>query len=445
VIEDKRMASAIYDDLRDQLILSNDRRAVLPAQNYEAALKKKEEKEAEERRKTEERRRRREAERKEAEERRRSKEEERRRRKEAEERKRRKEAEERKRKEAEERKRKEEERRWRKEEEKIRKLLLTPPPKQVTGSTGSRVKLLLGTSGVDYVLFLDESDGLSEWQSPSWSTGKGSLPSGLALQVNECAAQGRHITNVAFGQSGEWFVSAKKRNRTGACSWWGDVDAIASDQIGEYAAAAPRLQVSFGNETNRVLLVSGNNGYWTTGVDHDLQARLNSINQSKHTIEVARLFSNGGYFIGSEGTVTWKALGAHLANEVKSGRNEGISDVARAHDGSWVVIRPDRFIASAGVSQELTTRLTLFYQMQKNRVLLRENTIRAFHADQKALLVELTRLERKRAERARQEQQREKAQAEKKATERRMEMSGRAVQRQSEEEILGKRRFLRTM
>jgi hypothetical protein len=391
---DEEIAGKLYDDMRDALILAGPG-VVLPSQDY--ALNRRNRQEAERKKREEDERRRRELV-----ECKRLKEEERRKRTEGDERRRRKEAEqEKRRKEAEERKKREEAaRRKRAEEERIRKVYSSSPPRDITGTAGSRVMLLLGTTGSDFVLFCDEDDGETECQSPYWSTGTGSLPHTLAHQLNKCAAEGRYVTTVNFGPSGEWYMSGKKRDGTGATSWWEGVGAVASEQIKVRAKAHHPLQVFFG-DTNKVLLISGKNGFWASGVDCDLSARLDRINKLNASILMVRQYSDGGYFIkDSEGT-EWKGLGTHLANEIKNGGTDSILDVVCARDGSWVVLRPDRYTASGGVSRELTTRLAQFYVTQKGRAQQRVNAISKFHAEKRRAIdrIESEAAARKRATR----------------------------------------------
>ena len=142
-------------------------------------------------------------------------------------------------------------------------------PSPVTGSAGSRIKVILGDSGTEYVYFVDETDGSRDWQSSNWTTGPGGLPLPLAKQLNACIAKGRYITQAVHGPDGEWFVSGRKRDGSGAHSWWGGTDA--TDKIKEWCGKE-RLRVSFG-QAGAWVLQQGQNGYWCSGnVDDNLPA-----------------------------------------------------------------------------------------------------------------------------------------------------------------------------
>ena len=74
-----------------------------------------------------------------------------------------------------------------------------PRPPPVTGSAGSRIKVILGATGDDYLYFFDETHGgTADWQSSGWTTSTGSLPDGLASQLNACSNKGRYITDVWY-------------------------------------------------------------------------------------------------------------------------------------------------------------------------------------------------------------------------------------------------------
>jgi hypothetical protein len=255
-------------------------------------------------------------------------------------------------------------------------------PSSISGTDGSRIKLIFGTSGSDYLLLLDEedADGL-KWQTREWTTGGGGLPSGLASQLNNLPIKGRHATQVAFGPNGEWFVSGCKRDGTGAYTWWGG--SLHSDSIREKVKDASDNKVSFG-DGDTCVIITGRNGYWWTGdVDSNLTSRMERINSANKTIECVRLIRGHGssaYFISDDEGTEWKSLGDALSNELRNGGSDPVLDVAVASDGSWIVLRPNRFSSSTGVSNEITLRLAQFYREQKARREARNAKIRAYDA-----------------------------------------------------------------
>ena len=306
-------------------------------------------------------------------------------------------------------------------------------PSPVTGSAGSRIKVILGDSGTDYIYFVDETDGSRDWQSSNWTTGPGGLPFALAKQLNACGAKGRYITDAAHGPDGEWFVSGRHRDGSGAYSWWGSTDA--TDKIKEWCGKE-RLRVSFGQAGAWVLQL-GQNSYWCSGnVDNDLQTRLAWIHRNGGTVKRVRLLPHGGYFISdSEGTA-WKGLGTHLSEEVKNGGKDEVLDVVEAGDRQWVVIRPERFSMSAGLSDDLANVLSDFYRNHKHRSQARSAEIRQY--DER--LQRLQRIEREERER-REAEEEQRRQEERRAAEQKAREAREAAERKAakEQRVLARR------
>ena len=283
-------------------------------------------------------------------------------------------------------------------------------PSPVTRSAGSRIKVSLGSSGDDYLYLVDETTGSSEWQSRGWTIDSGGLPCSLAKQLNACSAKDRYVTDVAFGPDDEWYVHGKKRDGSGAHGWWGGT--TAGDSLKELISKPQRLQVSFG-DSGRWAFVHGSNGHGMSGnVDDDLQTRVARIHQNTGTINCMRLLPDGGYFISdSEGTA-WKGAGIHLGNELKSGGKDAVLDVAVASDGQWIVIRPERYCASTGVSDALKNQLTRFYREHKQRSQKQAAAITQYDAQKQREQVERA-AQACRQEEQRQAEQRAQAQCEK--------------------------------
>jgi hypothetical protein len=287
----------------------------------------------------------------------------------------------------------------------------------VTGSAGGRIKVILGASGDDYVYFLDETYGDSayDFQTSNWTTGEGSLPSGLAKQLNACTAKHRHITEVAHGPDGEWYVAGQKRDGSGAHAWWGGTEA--ADSIKE-AFSEHRVRASFGgkNYHEKWVIVTGTNGYQTSGnVDPDLSARMQRNHKRRGTIDSVRLLPGGGYFIRDSEGSEWKGAGTHLSEELENGGKDPVLDVAVATDGEWIVIRPDRFQRSTGVSDALASKLARFYREHRQRRDAQTTSIAEYDAREQREQAEREAAARREVER----QEAERLAAEKREAERR--------------------------
>lgn len=253
-------------------------------------------------------------------------------------------------------------------------------PRSISGAAGSRIKLFFGETGSDYLYFFDEDDGSSEWQTNGWTVGPGGLPNGLAKQLNNMSSKGRHVKEVSFGPSDEWYVNGEKRDGTGRHSWWGGCSDSVSDVIKEWTNSSWRLRVCFGPHSTDLIL-KGNNGYSCSFLDDDLESRIKMINRKNGTIHFVRLFPEGGYYIRDTEGSEWKGLGSHLKAEFDKGGV--IHDVVVAGDGSWVVIRSNHYVSSNGVSIKVTQLLTEFYERHKERQNIQSQKIQKYNARMK--------------------------------------------------------------
>ena len=294
-------------------------------------------------------------------------------------------------------------------------------PSPITGSAGSRIRVILGATGSDYLYYLDEDDGTRVWQSKDWTVADGGPPLGLCTQINSMIKKGRHITDVAFeSTSGQWFVTGQKRDGTGAYQWWGGT--LASGAIQEESC-----KVVFGPDDQWIVL-RGRNGYQcSSGIDSDLSSRMHRINSRNKAINFVRLFgaSNGyysndneGYFISDDEGSQWNGdLGEFVGKELKNGGKDKILDVLVAGDGSWIIIRPSRITSSTGVSDALMKDLRQFYKEHQQRQQNRAHEIKVYDLAQKVLQQQQREEEQREADRQVAER-REREMAERRAVER---------------------------
>lgn len=249
-------------------------------------------------------------------------------------------------------------------------------PRAIEGSVGSRIRVILGETGSEYLVLLNEDDGDREWQTTAW---KG-IPNALAKQINSCTSKGRYVKNVDFGTAdSEWFVNGIKRDGSGDHSWWGGT--LFSAEIKE-KVGKDNVQVSFGSDwtgNETCVVIQGPNGYQTRNVDPDLSSRMKRINSRRKTIDFVRLFNNWGYFISDNEGSEWKGIGTECGKELK--KSGTVNDVAVADDGSWVVIHPNSFVTSTGVDSELDGLLRGFFGRQRQRSAKRQREIASYHQE----------------------------------------------------------------
>ena len=88
-------------------------------------------------------------------------------------------------------------------------------PRPIKGTIGSRIRLIFGNTGKNWLLVLDNDNGDSIWQTHNW---KG-IYTKVANQMNNCSNKGRNVKEVDFGPSGSWFINGIKADGTGEHSW----------------------------------------------------------------------------------------------------------------------------------------------------------------------------------------------------------------------------------
>jgi len=277
-------------------------------------------------------------------------------------------------------------------------------PRAIFGTPGSHIRVILGETGSDYLLILNEDDGNKEWQTVDWH---GNIPCALATQINNCISKGRYVKEVDFNTTtGAWFVRGIKRDGTGDYSWWGST--LASNNF----KSSSDQKVSFGTiqsddypyeEEETYVVINGRNGFANSNnLPEDLAKRIQGINSRNKAIKCIRLFDDGGYFICDDEGRQWNGLGEPHGKELKNG-SDTECDVAKAKDGSWIVIRDNHPVISTGISPQLTQKLNSFYSQQRLRKETREREISAYVA--RVHQAEQERLAREQAERERAERQ----------------------------------------
>ncbi|GFH43913.1 hypothetical protein CTEN210_00387 [Chaetoceros tenuissimus] len=291
---------------------------------------------------------------------------------------------------------------------------MTSRPQPISGSIGERIRVILGKDGDEWLLLLNKDNGERKWQTQNWSN----IPFAVAKQLNNCIKKDRKVTIVDFNGNGAWYINAEKHDGSGGHAWWGGTNA--SNEIKQLTNKACSKQVYFGttdynNDTDTYVLISGNNGYQQScSLNQSLVDRMKSCNNRGGTIHFIRLFHDNEYVVKDDNGREWIVDGP-LDDELRNTSGE-VHDVAKARDGSWIVIRDNRFIASQGVSNELRNTLTEFYNEQRRYNSERDAEIRQYDAEQSRLAQEAreraqqeARLQREREERERREREEKEA------------------------------------
>ena len=149
-------------------------------------------------------------------------------------------------------------------------------PRSIDGSIGSKIRIILGKTGNNWLLVFDHDDGNRKWQEHKWSDY--GIPNSLCKQMNNCTTKGRYVDDVDFGPNDGWYVHGIKRDGSGGHSWYGGAVATKS-AIAKTISSSHRVQVSFGSVANTTLetyaILQGRNGYQLSySIDADLTSRI---------------------------------------------------------------------------------------------------------------------------------------------------------------------------
>jgi len=85
-------------------------------------------------------------------------------------------------------------------------LPLPQPPQPIKGSVGSRLQVILGKNGFNWLLLLNEDNGNMEWQMQDWK----SIPHTMEKQIKKCVKKGHYVKEVNFGPTGGWYIHGMK-------------------------------------------------------------------------------------------------------------------------------------------------------------------------------------------------------------------------------------------
>eukprot|EP00549_Striatella_unipunctata_P011361 CAMPEP_0118683402 /NCGR_PEP_ID=MMETSP0800-20121206/6026_1 /TAXON_ID=210618 ORGANISM="Striatella unipunctata, Strain CCMP2910" /NCGR_SAMPLE_ID=MMETSP0800 /ASSEMBLY_ACC=CAM_ASM_000638 /LENGTH=439 /DNA_ID=CAMNT_0006579909 /DNA_START=96 /DNA_END=1415 /DNA_ORIENTATION=- len=286
-------------------------------------------------------------------------------------------------------------------------------PRSIDGSIGSRIRIILGDTGSEYLVLLNEDNGNQKWQTKSWNN----IPVAVAKQINNCTAKSRIIKHIDFGPTGAWYVNGIRLDGSGNHCWWNDTEN--GDSIRETTREETRVTFGSTDDDGEETFVSiaGRNGYSFSNVRHDLSSRIKRIHARRKKINFVRLFADSGYYI-SDDESEWYNVGSHCSNDLEERESSDVCDVAVAGDGSWVVIGEHNYTSSTGVSSSLTKLLSRFYKQQRERQINRKEEIKHFHATQRLIRMVQESIEQNLLKRKKERERRERERLEQERRER---------------------------
>lgn len=246
-------------------------------------------------------------------------------------------------------------------------------PRAIDGTTGSRIRVILGENGSEWLLLLDNDDGNVEWQSHHFKR----IPDALSKQIGVCSEKGRQIEYIDFDPNGSWYVFDRKTDGSGGHGWFGGLDSEGTAEIEKALESPYHCEVALGSNKElqpSLCTLYQRNEYNTINSAASLHDRLKQNHGSDGTVHMIRLFSRGQYYIEDDQGMEWSVL-PNNSVERELRKNEVKEDVAIAGDGSWIIIREETFVCGRGIDSELTDKIRGFFTEQSERRRRREREI----------------------------------------------------------------------
>lgn len=286
-------------------------------------------------------------------------------------------------------------------------------PERIRGSIGERIRVILGDDGNEWLLLLNKDNGERKWQSQSWKD----IPTDVSKQINNCIKKDRKVTKVDFNSDGAWYIEGEKYDGTRSYSWWGGTDAPIEDWLEEnkyskqvYLGTDEDYYYG-GKEETYVLIERGNGFEYSKNLPKQLKDCLKDCNNRRGTINFIRLFDDNKYFISHDRGEEWDLGNRHIDDALQES-SENVQDIARANDGSWIIINDDCFESSNGIDKSLIKALENFYSDQRRWIRERDAEIKEYDKEQSRLAEEArerarreARLQREREELERRQQE----------------------------------------
>ncbi|EQC28381.1 hypothetical protein SDRG_13928 [Saprolegnia diclina VS20] len=223
------------------------------------------------------------------------------------------------------------------------------PPRVAEQAPGRSIPVAI-LQGDEYLLVLNE---VQEDGSFTQSF-KLNLPVGMARQIENCIAKGRHVTHAALGPNDEWYMSGTKPDGTGAHWWASNVSKVFLE------AAAINCRVAFGQDDAFALVDDDDGRVASYGLRYDVEEALYSA-RKVHTFGFDE---DNGFFLKHADGVDTDNIGYWFEHDIlaaKPPRGYGPLVSASYSEGNYVAIYEHWFQTSSGVPVGMSVALEEFY------------------------------------------------------------------------------------
>ena len=181
------------------------------------------------------------------------------------------------------------------------KTIMSPPPRPIDDSAGSRLRAFFGTTSKEFVLLCHEDDGNKSWQSKVWCN----IPVGLDLKL-------RTLDMVHFCSftANDWFLLTQCHQTGKYKSYWNVESSVLHSALTTYSQSNTDIRLVFG-ENGQYVILHGRNGY---------QFGPNIPTQLQSALE--RAYASGHNIVGVHGV---NAQGRFVVHLLKDGENHNDS------------------------------------------------------------------------------------------------------------------------
>lgn len=274
------------------------------------------------------------------------------------------------------------------------------PFRLIEGSPGSRIRAILGATGRNFLLLIDEDDGVRTWQSKSWA----GLPPSLEAKLREVG----YVFHCSVASNGhDWFLSGRCARTQTTQNWWVSDSKRFNAAMEDAIDKGLEVRVAFGDMSiHQYIILLGQNGY-SLGehLPEELVEVLDNIYRDETNIARVRGLSARGVFLVEEcvdddndadeasmvssivrSVYHAQGLSQHLQSALEAfvENQQDLHEVAiGTEDSSWLVIRDEAWDGSIGIHDDLASGLDQFYSRHMERQRLAQEKVSLFNEERR--------------------------------------------------------------
>jgi hypothetical protein len=259
-------------------------------------------------------------------------------------------------------------------------------PRRIQGPAGARIRILLGRTGDEYLLILNEDDGMKEFQTVTFNN----IPPQLEyfLSLVDC------VNEVSFCSNGDCFLDGRLTGTQKRQTFYHVGKDETLQRVLQDACALPGdvpIRVVFGRPKQWIVLTGGHDFTLGAHVPGSLKKSLEDCRVHRGAVRCIRAMRGNRFFLSSTED---KGMFQHFSSELlevlydadENGQDIFDVDVCMEEEKTWVVIGAKDFVVhstpESEVHPDLLKGITLFYKRHRKRAVKRLKEIKDFRAMQ---------------------------------------------------------------